>query len=127
MRIVQQLGHTLHDTYPALTPLTAEPPVHAPLAGVSLTVTLRAPQPRGELCTTGGFLFTHRGYSGPSVLDVSHVAVLSRRAGGERAAGARAVDGATTPPPGTACCAAAGAPRRAPPCAARSPLAWPTR
>jgi predicted Rossmann fold flavoprotein len=25
----------------------------------------------------GGFLFTHRGYSGPSVLDVSHVAVRS--------------------------------------------------
>jgi predicted Rossmann fold flavoprotein len=85
IRIVQQLGHTLHDTYPALTPLTAQPPVHAPLAGVSLTVTLRAPLPRGELRTTGGFLFTHRGYSGPSVLDVSHVAVLSRRAGGARA------------------------------------------
>src|SRR5204862_153129 len=27
---------------------------------------------------TGGFLFTHNGYSGPAVLDVSHVAVRSR-------------------------------------------------
>ena len=27
---------------------------------------------------TGGFLFTHHGYSGPAVLDVSHVAVRSR-------------------------------------------------
>ena len=30
------LGHTVHPTYPALTPLTAEPPRHAALAGVSL-------------------------------------------------------------------------------------------
>jgi predicted Rossmann fold flavoprotein len=30
---------------------------------------------------TGGFLFTHGGYSGPSVLDVSHVLVRSRMGG----------------------------------------------
>ena len=42
----------------------------------------------GELTSTatGGFLFTHHGYSGPSVLDVSHVAVRSRE---EMAAPAR--------------------------------------
>jgi predicted Rossmann fold flavoprotein len=34
--------------------------------------------------TTGGFLFTHRGYSGPAVLDLSHRAVLSRLRGGPR-------------------------------------------
>jgi predicted Rossmann fold flavoprotein len=28
--------------------------------------------------TSGGFLFTHRGYSGPAVLDLSHIAVRSR-------------------------------------------------
>jgi hypothetical protein len=33
----------------------------------------------------GGFLFTHRGYSGPAVLDVSHVAVRSLAAGASRA------------------------------------------
>jgi hypothetical protein len=75
MRIVRQLGHTLNETYAALTPLTADPPVHAGLAGVSLTVRLEAPLERGALEATGGFLFTHRGYSGPSVLDVSHAAV----------------------------------------------------
>jgi hypothetical protein len=82
MRLVRRLGHTLHDTYPALTPLIAEPPVHAPLAGVSLDVTLRAPLARGESRVHGGFLFTHRGYSGPTVLDLSHLAVLSRSRGG---------------------------------------------
>lgn len=78
LEIARRLGHTIHDTYPALTPLTAEPPVHASLAGVSLDVTIEAPLPKGRFSTTGGFLFTHRGYSGPAVLDASHLAVQSR-------------------------------------------------
>jgi predicted Rossmann fold flavoprotein len=80
----RKLGHTVHATYPALTPLTADPPRHAPLAGISLEVQLSAPLTRGRFVTQGGFLFTHRGYSGPSVLDVSHLAVLSRMQGGNR-------------------------------------------
>jgi predicted Rossmann fold flavoprotein len=78
LRIARRLGHTVHDTYPALTPLTADPPVHSGLAGVSLPVTLEAPTPSGGFVTRGGFLFTHRGYSGPAVLDVSHLAVQAR-------------------------------------------------
>lgn len=79
IRIVRQLGHTLHNTYAALTPLTSEPPAHGHLAGVSLTAHLEAPLGKGSLAATGGFLFTHRGYSGPSVLNVSHAAVRARR------------------------------------------------
>ena len=45
-------------------------------------MTIEAPGDRRALVTTGGFLFTHKGYSGPSVLNVSHLAVLSRRAEG---------------------------------------------
>jgi predicted Rossmann fold flavoprotein len=33
-----------------------------------------------EIETRGGFLFTHRGYSGPSVLDISHVTTRVRSA-----------------------------------------------
>lgn len=84
MRIVRQLGHGMHDTYAALTPLTADPAVHAPLAGISLEVTIDAPMAKGSLQARGGFLFTHRGYSGPTVLDVSHLAVRSARGGGPR-------------------------------------------
>lgn len=80
--LVRRLGHTVHPTYPALTPLTADPPRHAGLAGVSLTVTITAPGPGRGFSTRGGFLFTHRGYSGPAVLDISHLAVRSRLAGG---------------------------------------------
>jgi predicted Rossmann fold flavoprotein len=73
-----KLGATIHPTYAALTPLTASPAPFADLAGVSLTVTLTARSERRSATATGGFLFTHHGYSGPSVLDVSHVAVRSR-------------------------------------------------
>lgn len=78
LRLMEQLGHAMNPTYAALTPLTAEAPTLAALSGVSLTVTLTAVHPDRTASATGGFLFTHHGYSGPSVLDVSHVAVRSR-------------------------------------------------
>ncbi len=70
LRIAQKLGHTVHPTYAALTPLLAEGAPHASLSGISLTARVRVPQARFD--TSGGFLFTHRGYSGPTVLDASH-------------------------------------------------------
>jgi predicted Rossmann fold flavoprotein len=85
LTIAGQLGHRMHRVYPALTPLIAEPSVHAALSGVSLDVRLRARAGTRTTEVTGGFLFTHRGYSGPAVLDVSHVAVRSGQADAERA------------------------------------------
>lgn len=78
LRVLERLGHTVHATYAALTPLVASPPPYASLSGVSLPVTLTATSRTRQATATGGFLFTHIGYSGPSVLDVSHVAVRSR-------------------------------------------------
>ena len=71
--IARRFGHSMIDTYPALTPLLAKDDRHAPLAGVSLNVRLRAKVGSKVVESVGGFLFTHRGYSGPSVLDVSHL------------------------------------------------------
>jgi predicted Rossmann fold flavoprotein len=85
IRLATRLGHVLHDTYPALTPLIAEPAAHASLAGVSLNVRLRAKWRGKSAEASGGFLFTHRGYSGPSVLDLSHIAVRSRMNGDDPA------------------------------------------
>lgn len=79
--IATRLGHTVHATYPALTPLTANPAIHAGLAGVTVTATLAGRSGTSRLSTTDGMLFTHRGYSGPAVLDLSHIAVRSRLAG----------------------------------------------
>jgi predicted Rossmann fold flavoprotein len=77
LQVAAQLGHVMHPTYAALTPLTASPAPYAHLAGVSLTVTITAKDGDRDAVATGGFLFTHQGYSGPAVLDVSHVAVRS--------------------------------------------------
>ena len=85
LELARRLGHTIHPTYPALTPLTSLPHRHADLAGISRPVLLRAPLSAGRAAEAhGGFLFTHRGYSGPAVLDLSHLAVRSRLAGGPR-------------------------------------------
>lgn len=78
LRILAKLGHTMHATYAALTPLVSSPAPYAGLSGVSLPVTLTATGHGRVAAATGGFLFTHVGYSGPAVLDVSHVAVRSR-------------------------------------------------
>ncbi len=82
--LATRLRHHVHPTYAALTPLTTHPAVHAALSGLSLPVRIRARWRAHDLEAHGGFLFTHHGYSGPAVLDVSHVAVRSRQAG-ERA------------------------------------------
>ena len=73
LRIARELGHHIVDTYPALTPLLASGGRHASLSGLSVDVRLRAREHNRAIETHGGFLFTHRGYSGPSVLDISHV------------------------------------------------------
>ncbi len=81
LAILRRLGHAIHPTYPALTPLTAEPHPFAELSGVSLRVAITARDGSREARAEGGFLFTHRGYSGPAVLDVSHVPVRCRAEG----------------------------------------------
>lgn len=87
LRIAAELGHRIIPTYPALTPLTTSSEAHKALAGVSLpAVTVSAPRAdgKGQFSATGGFLFTHRGYSGPSVLNVSHIPARSTFVGGPR-------------------------------------------
>jgi predicted Rossmann fold flavoprotein len=86
LRLAQELGHSRVPTYPALVPLTGGNPAHRELAGISLPVTLSAPLPGSKRLfqTRGGFLFTHRGYSGPAVLNISHIPVRSTFLGGPR-------------------------------------------
>lgn len=84
LRLARDLGHAVEPTYPALTPLVAQPAVHAALSGLSLEVTLEARAGSRVARARGGFLFTHRGYSGPAVLDISHLPAQFRD-GPERA------------------------------------------
>jgi predicted Rossmann fold flavoprotein len=80
LRLLETLGHTINPLYPALTPLLTQNSKHHSLAGISKPVTLFAP--KGDSIKKGaqrtrGFLFTHRGYSGPAIMDLSHHAVLA--------------------------------------------------
>lgn len=85
--VARATGHRVHEPYAALTPLTLDTRTDgsggsagiqpAELAGVSLPIRLRAKAAGRTMEASGGFLFTHRGYSGPAVLDVSHVCVRS--------------------------------------------------
>lgn len=69
LAIAEKLGLRTIPRYPALTPLTGEG--HAGLAGISLVARIEAPGTGRS--AEGGFLFTHRGWSGPAVLDLSDV------------------------------------------------------
>jgi predicted Rossmann fold flavoprotein len=68
--IAKQFGHTLITTQPALVPFTAEGEAleqMKSLAGISLFVTARI----GKQHFAEGMLFTHRGLSGPAMLQLS--------------------------------------------------------
>lgn len=80
LNILAKLGHTMHPSYAALTPLTASAPAFNALSGISLSVSLTARSAQHQAVATGGFLFTHHGYSGPAALNVSHVVVRARAA-----------------------------------------------
>jgi len=69
------LGIPLHTLYPALTPVTSHNPLFTSLAGIAVPVTLTAVDGARRAEARGNLLFTHRGYSGPALLDVSHVIV----------------------------------------------------
>ncbi|HTS02482.1 MAG TPA: aminoacetone oxidase family FAD-binding enzyme, partial [Thermoanaerobaculia bacterium] len=75
------LGHAVLPTYPALVPLTGDAPAHHALSGVSVNARVTARSGSGSASSEGGFLFTHKGWSGPAVLDVSHVVEKAARAG----------------------------------------------
>lgn len=70
--LARATGHRLVPTYAALTPLTGGDARHHELAGISADVTVAVGTGRSRRAARGGFLFTHRGFSGPTVLDVSH-------------------------------------------------------
>jgi predicted Rossmann fold flavoprotein len=81
LEVLARLGHVVHPTYPALTPLLGAAEPFSGLAGLSLPVDITAAADGWRATAAGGFLFTHRGYSGPAVLDVSHVVARARMTG----------------------------------------------
>lgn len=73
-RLARQFGHSVIEPRPALVPLTFDAPTWAPfaaLAGLSLEVAISAGRGRAEGRFVENLLFTHRGLSGPAVLQAS--------------------------------------------------------
>lgn len=75
--LVRKIDHTMVKPYPALTPLKGPHPGREPLPGVSLEVDIKPENTKdmGFKTRRNGFVFTHQGYSGPAILDVSHLVV----------------------------------------------------
>ena len=73
-RIAQQFGLRIVHTRPALVPLTFDPQAwaaYAPLAGLSLPVHIETGAKKTRMGFAEDLLFTHRGLSGPGVLQIS--------------------------------------------------------
>ncbi len=73
-RLARQFGHRIVEPRPALVPLTFDAHDWAPfvpLAGVSLEVGIETGRGRSRGAFTEDLLFTHRGLSGPAVLQIS--------------------------------------------------------
>lgn len=71
-RFAKAFGHKIRPTLPALAPLVTPDKSYASLAGISLPVRLVLFSGGKKTATSeGGFLFTHQGFSGPAVLDIS--------------------------------------------------------
>ncbi|MBI5257403.1 MAG: NAD(P)/FAD-dependent oxidoreductase [Burkholderiales bacterium] len=73
-RLARQFGHRIVEPRPALVPLTfdaADWAPFVPLAGVALEVGITTGQGKQRGQFTEDLLFTHRGLSGPAVLQIS--------------------------------------------------------
>jgi len=74
-RLARQFGHGLVELRPALVPLTFDPTQWAPyaaLAGLSLQVQVSTGRARPRAQFLEDLLFTHRGLSGPAILQISN-------------------------------------------------------
>jgi predicted Rossmann fold flavoprotein len=70
--LAKSLGHTIVPTTPALTPLITDDPGWKNLAGITLPVGLSImADGKKTALSDGTMLFTHVGFSGPAVLDIS--------------------------------------------------------
>ncbi len=73
-RIARQFGLRLVDTRPALVPLTFDGDAWAPyaqLSGLALPVQIEVGEKKTRMAFNEDLLFTHRGLSGPAVLQIS--------------------------------------------------------
>lgn len=78
--LAKEFGHTLVETSPSLTPLLTDDVVWQGLSGLSLEVELSFFSGEKKMASAkGSFLFTHFGFSGPVVLDISRYWIRAKK------------------------------------------------
>ncbi len=78
--IAKKFGHSVIQTFPALTPLLTEDKAWKSLSGIALEVELSFYQKGRKQCSRrDSFLFTHFGFSGPAALDISRYFAASEK------------------------------------------------
>ncbi|MBR7746422.1 NAD(P)/FAD-dependent oxidoreductase [Undibacterium baiyunense] len=73
-RVARQFGLKIVEPRPALVPLTFDAPGWAafvPMAGISLEVDIETGEKKNKIVFREDLLFTHRGLSGPAILQIS--------------------------------------------------------
>lgn len=73
LEMAVSLGHSSVPTYPALVPLLSSDAAFRALSGLSVRARVTVERSGKKVDEAeGGLLFTHRGFSGPVILDLSH-------------------------------------------------------
>jgi predicted Rossmann fold flavoprotein len=79
-RLAQGFGHSVIETTPALTPLTTQDEDLKSLSGITLEVQLTlVAEGKRYFSVRDSFLFTHFGFSGPAVLDISRHYIRTKK------------------------------------------------
>ncbi len=81
--LVERLGHTVRQTFPALVPLLRRGGVLAGLEGIVVDAVLRSSFRGRKASSRGPLLFTKDGFSGPAAMNISHCVSLPSATGSE--------------------------------------------
>ena len=78
-KFAKTFGHSCLQTYPALVPLLSDDQDFKDLSGLSHYVSWKA-KIKGKVVDSGerNILFTHKGFSGPAILDASHWVIYKK-------------------------------------------------
>lgn len=77
--LAKKLGHTIKELNPALTPLLSDETHLSVLSGYSLNCEISLIENEKKVISfTGPVLFTHKGYSGPVILNISRHYITSK-------------------------------------------------
>ena len=84
LKLAEMLGHTVTETYPALAPVTLKESWISEHAGLALPdAAIEFGKGRNKRAGHGELLFTHKGFSGPCILDLSGEIAESSAKGNE--------------------------------------------